>query len=594
LKFSVWAPSAKLVELVTSERRIALRAAADGEWHGDVDAFPLAHGYRYSIDGGDPTPDPRSRWQPDGVHGASYAVGALRPDDARGLGSAGDPQDVPTFRQQPLRDAVIYELHVGTFTPEGTYAGAQAKLSHLVELGITHVELMPLATFPGRRGWGYDGVDLFAPFPGYGTPQELAAFVDACHELGLAVLLDVVYNHLGPDGNYLARYGPYFTDRYRTPWGAAINYDGAHSDAVRRFFIDNALMWLRDYGFDGLRLDAIHAIFSFDAVHVLEELATAVKELAEGLRRSFVLIAESDLNDPRLVRPPSRGGFGLNAHWSDDFHHALHRFFTGETDGYYADFQGLEDVARALRDGYVYQGQHSPYRGRRHGRPPRSVDADQIVVSAQNHDQIGNRAQGERLSMMLGVPELEAIAALTLLSPFVPLLFQGEEWGARTPFLYFTDHENAELGRLVAEGRSKEFNSFRWQGAVPNPQEMQTFERSKLDWSELSRPPHAQLFEWYRRLIRLRKEKMTGPSGTGRGKAAVKFDARAGWLTFVHGGVLCVFNFAAAAQRVRLPSGEWDLALRSDMKEAEPLDGVPGRTTLIYRRRDRRPASSEP
>lgn len=590
MNISVWAPSAKSVELVTSERRIALRAAADGEWHGDVDATVLAHGYRYSIDGGDPTPDPRSRWQPDGVHGASYAVGALRPDDdAKGLGNAGDPQAVPAFRQQPLRDAVIYELHVGTFTPEGTYAGAQTKLSHLVDLGITHVELMPLATFPGRRGWGYDGVDLFAPFPAYGTPQELAAFVDACHELGLAVLLDVVYNHLGPDGNYLARYGPYFTDRYRTPWGAAINYDGAHSDAVRRFFIDNALMWLRDYGFDGLRLDAIHAIFSFDAVHVLEELATAVRELGEGLRRSFVLIAESDLNDPRLVRPPSRGGFGLNAHWSDDFHHALHRFFTDEADGYYGDFQGLEDVARALRDGYVYQGQYSPYRGRRHGRPPRSVDADQIVVSAQNHDQIGNRAQGERLSMMLGVPELEAIAALTLLSPFVPLLFQGEEWGARTPFLYFTDHENAELGRLVAEGRSKEFSSFRWQGAVPNPQELQTFERSKLDWSELSRPPHAQLFDWYRRLIRLRNEKMTGPSGTGRGKAAVKFDARAGWLTFVHGGVLCVFNFAAAAQRVRLPSGEWDLALRSDMKEAEPPDGVPGRTTLIYRKRDRRP-----
>jgi maltooligosyltrehalose trehalohydrolase len=404
LNISVWAPSAKSVELVTSERRIALRAAADGEWHGDVDASVLAHGYRYSIDGGDPTPDPRSRWQPDGVHGASYAVGALRPDDdAKGLGNAGDPQAVPAFRQQPLRDAVIYELHVGTFTPEGTYAGAQTKLSHLVDLGITHVELMPLATFPGRRGWGYDGVDLFAPFPAYGTPQELAAFVDACHELGLAVLLDVVYNHLGPDGNYLARYGPYFTDRYRTPWGAAINYDGAHSDAVRRFFIDNALMWLRDYGFDGLRLDAIHAIFSFDAVHVLEELATAVRELGEGLRRSFVLIAESDLNDPRLVRPPSRGGFGLNAHWSDDFHHALHRFFTDEADGYYGDFQGLEDVARALRDGYVYQGQYSPYRGRRHGRPPGSVDADQIVVSAQNHDQIGNRAQGERLSMMLGV-----------------------------------------------------------------------------------------------------------------------------------------------------------------------------------------------
>jgi maltooligosyltrehalose trehalohydrolase len=621
LNISVWAPSAKSVELVTSERRIALRAAAGGEWHGDVDASLLAHGYRYSIDGGDPTPDPRSRWQPDGVHGASHAVGALRPDDAGGLGNAGDlgnagglgnagdldnagdlgnagdlsnargvgnvrdPQGVLAFRPQSLRDAVIYELHVGTFTAEGTYAAAQAKLSHLVELGITHLELMPLATFPGRRGWGYDGVDLFAPFPAYGTPQELAAFVDACHARGLAVLLDVVYNHLGPDGNYLARYGPYFTDKYKTPWGAAINYDAAHSDAVRRFFIDNALMWLRDYGFDGLRLDAVHAIFSFDAVHVLEELATAVRELGVGLRRSFVLIAESDLNDPRLVHPPSRGGFGLNAHWSDDFHHALHRFFTGETDGYYADFRGLEDVARALRDGYVYQGQYSPYRGRRHGRPPRSVDSDQLVVSSQNHDQIGNRAQGERLSMMLGLPELQAIAALTLLSPFVPLLFQGEEWGARTPFLYFTDHENAELGRLVAEGRSKEFGSFRWQGAVPNPQEMQTFERSKLDWSEPSKPPHAQLFEWYRKLIRLRNEKMAAPPGTGRGKAVVKFDARAGWLTFVHGGVLCVFNFTSAAQRVRLPSGEWDLALRSDAKEAEPMDGVSGRTTLIYRRR---------
>ena len=571
MNISVWAPSAISVELVTEEQRVALLPGADGEWQADVDASLLERGYRYSIDGGKPIPDPRSRWQPDGVHGASHAVGTLR--------------RAVTFRQQPLRDAVIYELHVGTFTSEGTYAAARAKLPHLIQLGITHVELMPLATFPGRRGWGYDGVHLYAPFPAYGTPQELAAFVDACHALGLAVLLDVVYNHLGPDGNYLPRYGPYFTDRYRTPWGAAVNYDEAHSDAVRRYFIDNALMWLGDYGFDGLRLDAVHAIFSFDAVHVLEELAFAVRELGEGLRRSFVLIAESDLNDPRLVRPPTRGGFGLNAHWSDDFHHAVHRFFTGETDGYYADFQGLEDVARALRDGYVYQGQYSPHRGRRHGRPPKGVDADQIVVSAQNHDQIGNRAQGERLSMMLGVPELKAVAALTLLSPYVPLLFQGEEWGARTPFLYFTDHENAELGRLVAEGRSKEFSSFRWPGSVPNPQEMQTFERSKLNWSELSEAPHAELFEWYRRLIRLRSEKSGDPSGSRRGKAAVKFDAAARWLTFIHDGVLCVFNFAVAAQRVRMPGGEWDLAARSDMQEAKLSSEVPGRATFIYRRR---------
>jgi maltooligosyltrehalose trehalohydrolase len=580
---AVWAPSAKSVELVTPERRLAMHTgpsrdadaagsdAARGYWQADVDESLLVRGYRLSIDGGEPIPDPRSAWQPDGVHGASHIVHFAPP---------------PRHAATPLNDAVIYELHVGTFTPEGTYAAALAKLPHLAQLGVTHLELMPLATFPGRRGWGYDGVDLYAPFPPYGTPQELVSFVQSCHALGLSVLLDVVYNHLGPDGNYLAQYGPYFTDRYKTGWGAAINYDGPQSDAVRRFVIGNALMWLRDYGFDGLRLDAVHAIFSFDAVHVLEELAMAVRDLGAKLGRGFVLIAESDLNDPRLVRPASRGGFGLNAHWADDFHHAIHRFFTGETDGYYADFDGLAHVARALRDGYVYQGQYSPYRGRRHGRPPTGVAAHQMVVCAQNHDQIGNRAQGERLSMLLEVPQLKAVAAMTLLSPFVPLLFQGEEWGARTPFLYFTDHENAELGRLVAEGRSKEFSSFRWQGAVPNPQEQETFARSKLDWSELARPPHAEIYEWHRRLIRLRHEKRDGASPAQRGKAVVSFDAKAGWLRFVHGGVLCVFNFAAAARRVRLPPGEWELALRSDSEEAAAADELPAHGTFVYTRRE--------
>jgi maltooligosyltrehalose trehalohydrolase len=559
-------------------------AGVSGYWHTEVDESLLAQGYRYSIDGGEPIPDPQSKWQPDGVHGASHLADTARLDQPRaaqlhGGRDSGIVDRTPGFVPKPLRDAVIYELHIGTFTPEGTYAAAQAKLPHLGELGVTHVELMPLATFPGRRGWGYDGVDLYAPFPAYGTPQQLASFVHACHARGLGVLLDVVYNHLGPDGNYLAQYGPYFTDRYKTNWGAAINFDGPHSDPVRRFIIDNALMWLRDYGFDGLRLDAVHAIFSFDAVHVLEELAIAVKELGAKLGRGFVLIAESDLNDPRLVRPASQGGYGLDAHWADDFHHAVHRFFTGETDGYYADFQGLEDVAIALREGYVYQGQYSPHRGRRHGRPPRGVAADQIVVCAQNHDQIGNRAQGERLSMMLGVPQLKAIAALTVLSPFVPLLFQGEEWGAQTPFLYFTDHENAELGRLVAEGRSKEFSSFRWQGAVPNPQEIETFARSKLNWSELSEAPHAEIYEWYRQLIHLRHGKR------GRSKAAVNVDAKAGSLRLVHDDVLCVFNFSAKPRRLRMPHGEWDLALSSDMIEAKPAGEVPAQATLIYRRR---------
>ena len=564
MNVTVWAPFAKSVDLVTPERRFALRKGLLGDWQNEVDVSELQQGYRYSIDGGEPLPDPRSQWQPDGVHGSSYVIDCPLRDAARAQGG------VAGFEQKPLRDAVMYEMHVGTFTPEGTYAAAQAKLPHLVQLGVTHIELMPLATFPGGRGWGYDGVYLYAPYPGYGTPRELASFVAACHAQGLGVLLDVVYNHLGPDGNYLARYGPYFTDKYETGWGAAINYDGPHSDAVRRFIIDNALMWLRDYGFDGLRLDAVHAIYSFDAVHVLEELAVAVKELGEKLGRNFVLIAESDLNDPRLVRASAQGGFGLNAHWADDFHHAVHRFFTGESDGYYADFRGLADVAAALRDGYVYQGQYSAYRQRRHGRAPTGVAAHQLVVCAQNHDQIGNRAQGERLSMMLGVAQLKAIAALTVLSPFVPLLFQGEEWGASTPFLYFTDHED-ELGRLVAEGRSKEFSSFRWAGTVPNPQELGTFTRSKLDWSELSRPPHAEIFEWYRQLIHLRQEKRGG------GKAAVKFYAEAGWLRFVHGDVLCVFNFSAAAQRVPLPRGEWEPALAG---------AIPGHATVIFRRRD--------
>ncbi len=572
--FTVWAPHAKTVELLAGERRFALQPATEGYWQ--IDAAPdLANGYRYSIDGAPALPDPRSRWQPAGVHGASHLFEsgpAPRMSAQRG------------FQAAPLSEAIIYELHVGTFTADGTYAAAQSKLPHLCSLGITHIELMPLAAFPGRRGWGYDGVDLFAPFSPYGTPAQLVAFVSACHAHGLAVLLDVVYNHLGPDGNYLAHFGPYFSDRYRTGWGAAINYDGAHSDQVRRFVIDNALMWLKDYGFDGLRLDAVHAIFSFEAVHVLEELSIAVKALGKELGRSFVLIAESDLNDPRLVHAPPRGGYGLDAHWSDDFHHAIHRYFTGESNGYYADFHGLRDVATALRDGYVYQGQYSVHRGRRHGRAPLGVAAHQLVVSAQNHDQIGNRAQGERLSMLLDVPQLKAIAALTLLAPFVPLLFQGEEWGARTPFLYFTDHQDHELGRMVADGRTREFSAFGWQGEVPNPQDPTTFARSKLNWSELCQPRHAELMEWYRRLIRLRRDqvKMPAESRIDSPKPEIKFDAAADWLTFVHNGVLAIFNLGGVPRRISMPLGEWKLTLRSDAKGERASDAVPPRTTLIY------------
>jgi maltooligosyltrehalose trehalohydrolase len=576
--FSVWAPNAKSVELIFGAERVALELLEDGYWQKDIAADPGA-GYRYSIDGSAPVPDPRSRWQPDGVHGASHVIEAGRREPLE-------------FAAPPLEGAVMYELHIGTFTPEGTYEAARSKLQYLADLGITHVELMPLATFPGRHGWGYDGVDLYAPHPAYGTPSQLAAFVRSCHDLGLAVLLDVVYNHFGPDGNYLAQFGPYFTDRYKTPWGAAINYDGPQSDAVRRFVIDNALMWLRDYGFDGLRLDAVHAIYSFEAVHILEEMSVAVKQLGKDLKRRFVLIAESDLNDPRLIHGAARGGYGLDGQWVDDFHHAIHGYFTGETGGYYADFQGLKDIASALRDGYVYQGQYSVHRERRHGRAPSGVAPSQLVVSSQNHDQIGNRAQGERLSMMLGAAQLKAIAALTILSPFVPLLFQGEEWAAQSPFLYFTDHQDLELGRLVAEGRSREFMAFRWQGDVPNPQEAGTFSRSKLNWQEPSLPQHAEMLAWYRALIRLRRDKVVTPgeSSGDSAKLAVNFNAAARWLTFVHNGVLAAFNLADAAQPVPLPRGEWTLAQRSDSHEATATatamameaQAMPPHSTFIY------------
>jgi maltooligosyltrehalose trehalohydrolase len=562
----VWSPAAHSLELVTDQERRALQPMAEGYWRIDVADEALSAGYRISVDGGRPVPDPRSAWQPQGVHGASYPRPPLRKPGS--------------FNAKGLESAVMYELHVGTFTPAGTYAAAREKLAHLSALGVTHVELMPLASFPGKRGWGYDGVDLFAPFSGYGTPQELAEFIDDCHERGIAVILDVVYNHLGPDGNYLGMFAPYFTDRYKTGWGAAINYDGSGSDGVRRLVIDNALMWLRDYGFDGLRLDAVHAIYSFEAVHLLEELAQAVQHLSKQTGRALLLIAESDLNDPRLVRAPARGGYGLDAQWVDDFHHAVHRFFTNETDGYYADFNGLSDLATALRLGYVYQGRYSAHRGRRHGRPPSGVMPQQFIVSAQNHDQVGNRAQGERLSMLLEPWQLKAVATLLLLSPFVPMLFQGEEWGAQTPFLYFTDHENLELGRLVAAGRAKEFSSFAWKGAVPNPQTLETFERSRLDWHELPKAPHAELFEWHRRLIALRAEKKLGNS-----KAAVKFDQPRQWLRVTHQGVAAILNLGERAQRVALPAGEWELVLRSDEMDQPAADEVPARTTFIYRSR---------
>jgi maltooligosyltrehalose trehalohydrolase len=550
----VWAPKAERVDLVlpTDGRRIEMTAGSrPGWWAVDVPDAGPGTDYQFSLDAGPAFPDPRSEFQPEGVHGPSRVVDhdSFQWNDDLWRGAA------------PLSGALIYEAHVGTFTPEGTFEAAIDKLAHLVDLGVTHLELCPVAEFPGRRGWGYDGVDLFAPHHAYGGPDGLKRLVDAAHGVGLGVILDVVYNHLGPDGNYLGAYGPYFTSRYNTPWGEAVNYDDAGSDEVRNFVCDNACYWLERYHIDGLRLDAVHAIFDTSAVHVLEEMARRVWTLQSRLGRRKFLIAESDLNDPKLVRAPEAGGFGLDAAWSDDFHHALHSALTGETAGYYEDFGGLAPLGRALERGYVYAGDHSPHRG--HGRPLSGVPANRLLGYLQNHDQVGNRAAGERSSALMSTGRLHIAAALVLLGPFVPMLFQGEEWGASTPFQYFTDHLDEDLGRAVSEGRRREFAAFGWKPEdVPDPQDPATFERSVLDWAELDKEPHAALLEWHKRLIGLRRQIPVLADGNFDHVQTI-WDEDEHWFVLRRGDITIAANLADSPQAVPLPGGAATVLLSS-------------------------------
>lgn len=561
--FRVWAPHAQRVELYMAGNRHPMTAADYGWWHAEL-ALGDHRDYAFVLDGGDPLPDPRSPSQPRGIHGASRMV---------------DHKEF-SWRDQrwqagPLSAAIIYELHVGTFTPQGTFAAVIDKLDYLVELGITHIELMPVNEFSGSRGWGYDGADLYAPHHAYGGPDELKRLVDACHRRGLAVILDVVYNHLGPAGNYLERFGPYFTERYATPWGQAINFDGPDSDEVRRFVCDNALMWLRDYHFDGLRLDAVHALIDTSAMHLLEQLACEVAELQAQSGRHLILIAESDLNDPRIVRSQEIGGYGIHAQWSDDFHHALHTVLTGERDGYYADFGSMADLAKAIERVFVYDGSYSAFRRRRHGSPPNGILGHSFLGYLQNHDQVGNRAKGERSSHLLSFGRLKIAAALVLGAPFIPMLFQGEEWAATSPFLYFTNHEDAELGRLVTEGRRREFAAFSAHSDdVPDPQALDTFERSKLPWDECSRAPHAEMLDWHRRLIRLRRESAALSDGR-LDRVTVTFDEQAKWLVMARGSITLTCNLSERRQLTPVSIGKDARILLSSEKEIQLAgDGV--------------------
>jgi maltooligosyltrehalose trehalohydrolase len=560
VEFEVWAPAARRLELViegrSSDRGLPLERDQSGVWRGRAADLHPGQDYWYRVNGEAQRPDPASRYRPKGVHGPSRII---------------DPADFQwtddAWQGLPTRDRVIYELHVGTFTPEGTFDGVISRLEPLRELGVTAIELMPVAEFPGTRNWGYDGVSLYAPQSSYGGPEGLRRLVNAAHRTGLAVILDVVYNHLGPEGNYLRDFGPYFTDRYRTLWGDGWNLDGPDSDEVRRYILDNALYWITEFHLDGLRLDAADTIVDQSAMHILEELTAAVHRQAARLGRRVSVIAETAANDPRFVRTPEVGGYGLDAQWSDDFHHAVHVALTREQNGYYADFGGVAPVAKALAERFVNDGRYSVFRRRRHGRPALDLPPERFVICVQNHDQVGNRARGERLTTLVPAEALRLAAAILLLSPYVPLLFMGEEYGESRPFLYFVSHGDPKLVEAVRDGRRREFAGFGWSGEIPDPQAESTFEASRLDWDAARRPPHAQLRALYRDLLELRRALPLLQPGVAN--VRVSHDAGAEWVALdVSAGterLLGGFNFAAEERQLPIEgAGSWDLVFSSD------------------------------
>ncbi|HEY3355757.1 MAG TPA: malto-oligosyltrehalose trehalohydrolase [Polyangia bacterium] len=548
-RFSVWAPRATSVAVkLVSEggRLVPLARKGDGVHEGVIAQVGPGADYAYVLDGDRERPDPVSRWQPQGVHGPSRVV------DPRAFRWTDD-----AWRGLPVEALVLYELHVGTFTPEGTFDAVIGKLPYLRLLGVNAIAVMPVAEFPGGRNWGYDGAHLYAPQSTYGGPEGLRRLVDACHAQGLALVLDVVYNHLGPEGTYLAEFGPYFTDRYRSPWGDAVNYDGPDSDEVRRYVIDNALYWQTELHVDGLRLDAVHGIYDLGARHVLEALAAACHAQADLTGRPLHVIAESDLNDVRVIRPVAQGGYGVDAQWLDDFHHALHVVLTGRRHGYLNDFGRLEDLAKALREGYVYDGRYSGYRRRTHGNSSADRPGRQLVAFTQNHDQVANAAGGARLGALVGLEQEKLAAAVLLAAPYVPMLFMGQEWGEEAPFQYFTSVGDPALARAIREGRQKELAGFGME--APDPQAESTYRTCRLRWDTIEEPRHTAMLRLYRDLLRLRRV-LPALSNCRKDLARVTAAEGERWLVIERGdpaapSVVLACNFAAEERPVPLPSG---------------------------------------
>jgi maltooligosyltrehalose trehalohydrolase len=558
-RFRVWAPLSASVHLhivAPKDAVVCMESKQLGYHNAVVEGIRPGARYFYQLSNGKEFPDPVSRYQPEGVHGPSEVVGPQF-----------DWRDEHWFGL-PIENYVIYELHVGTFTPEGTFEAVIPHLDGLAGIGITAIELMPVAQFPGARNWGYDGVYPFAVQNSYGGPHGLKKLVNACHERGLAVVLDVVYNHVGPEGNYLPQFGPYFTDRYKTPWGPALNFDDAHSDEVRHFFISNALEWITDFHIDALRLDAVHAILDHSALNFLEELGDAVHEQGTSLNRRVYVMAESALNDTRVIRPSELGGYGLDAQWNDDFHHSLHTLLTREREGYYVDFGDFQHMAQAFSEGFVYSGHYSVTRGRRHGNSSRGVPPVKFVVFAQNHDQVGNRMAGDRLGRLVSFEAYKLATSIVLLSPFVPLLFMGDEYGETAPFQYFVSHSDPRLIEAVRRGRKEEFAAFKWKGEAPDPQDVQTFKRSKLNHSLKHDTRHRQLLAYHRELLHLRrsvpalrclsKDKMDVVSFEDDRVLVVRR-----WNA--NNEVLAIFNFNDRVVRSiqRIPRGVWRKRLDS-------------------------------